>query len=269
MQPYLDGDFKFKLFKATEIALPIVFVISAAYEYFYFKALGIDLSKTPLGTSDFLRGWIAWMPVLIPLIAGRLLSQAFVFVSNGSSPEFKSPNMQRSPAAIKLGKAVFWSLIALGASIAFSFIVIGEYIQLLLQSCIAAFATAIWIKLPTMGISKQHEESTKFFLIPIVFVAYFSMNGFAEGSVVLDDELDISNLHLRQHIKTEGLSYDVIRVFDQWTLARIRPKNYIWINHQSNHTIEFEASRKRYQGLWCVFDQSHCYIDVRERDSFR
>ena len=269
MQLTLGSDLKVKLIEAAEIALPVVFVISAAYEYFYFKALGIDLSKTPLGTSDFLRGWIVWMPVLIPLIAGRLLSQAFVFLANGSSPEVKTPQLQRSPAAIKLVKTAFWSLIALGASIAFSYIVIGEYIQLLLQNCIATFAVAIWIKLPTKGTSNQHQESIKFLLIPIAFVAYFSLNGFAEGSVVLDDEFDISNLHSRQKIKIEGSAYDVIRVFEQWTLVRIRPKHYVWLNNQSSQTIEFEAGRRRYQGLPCLFNEDRCYIDVRERNSFK
>ena len=262
---------KDKFLDATKMALPVVVVISAVYEYFYFKGLGVDLERSPLGTADFLRGWLVWSPILIPFILGNLFSQVLVIGAGGSYAKSDTATTSRtlSPASVRLANRVYWGLSACGVLILGYCLFVGEKLQLGVQSCVPAFTVALIAKIPTLGLSPDREKSTLTYLLVFAFVAYFSLYGFAQGTAVLDEEFEVANIDSRQVTKVDGISYDVVRVFDQWTLARQRPKHYIWIHNQSEHSIEFKAGRKRYQGLRCIWNEDSCYINKRERESFQ
>lgn len=247
------------------MALPVVVVISAVYEYFYFKGLGVDLERSPLGTADFLRGWLAWSPMLIPIVLGNLTSQVLVIGEGVSYAKSDTATTSRtlSPESVRFANRIYWGLSAYGVLILGYCLFVGEQLQPLVQveSCILAFTVALMVKIPTLGLSPDREESTRTSLLVFAFVAYFSLYGFDQGTAVLDEEFEVANIDSRQVTKVDGISYDVVRVFDQWTLARQRPKHYIWIHNQSEHIIEFKAGRKRYQGLRCIWNEDSCYIN--------
>lgn len=67
------------ILEAIKLTIPAVVVISVAYEFFYFIGTGWRLSQAPLQTQDFIRGWLVWGAVLLPVLTGTRDSRLVVY----------------------------------------------------------------------------------------------------------------------------------------------------------------------------------------------
>lgn len=257
-----------KLKNALELAVPYVVISSVGYEFFYFKGLGYQLNSTPLGVADFFRGWIFWLAVVLPAFVG-------FFVSNSSSKPLHilPSNLQQPTKNSSCAYKVFYYF-SLYSPYLFSGVGVTVFIWFLFLGEQISFALQLGILLVFLGIlEKMHQWSmTRVQTVGITLFALFlcvCVSGFEKGSIVLDDEFRATKQGLIGLTKLDEQEVDVIRIYDQWSLVRIYPKQYAWINHQSGRSIKFNVSRKRFQGIFCISNEDWCYIDKAERESYK
>ena len=77
-----------------------------------------------------------------------------------------------------------------------------------------------------------------------IFVIYFSIKGFSDGKAVLDHQPTIDS-----QIEIKNKKYEVIRIFNDWSLFRINLNELGWIHHQSDRTIKVKINRDRFIGV--------------------
>jgi hypothetical protein len=256
---------------AIKLTIPVVFVISVTYEFFYFLGMGWRLSQAPLHTQDFINGWMVWGAVLLPFLSGVLTTSfsglvKFDFFRGLSEHPTETEKLlwEQKQSLVRIAS---WGCFSIGLLLLMKFILEGEFHFYVLQTSLLFFGLSFLIRSAFLGSIPNFYTFLKFFSIGLL--SYCSLAGFENGTSVLDDELRLPNPVTRQTTKVLGVDEAVIRVFDQWTLIRQSPRHYAWINHQSGETIEFQAWRKRYQGIRCVFNENACYYDKRESDSFK
>jgi hypothetical protein len=263
---------KDRILNAIKLTIPIVVVISVAYEFFYFIGMGWRLSQAPLNTQDFIRGWLVWGAVLLPLLSGSLTTFTF-FTATPLDPNNQQPAPKTEAQARihelkqRLIRVIFWGCVAIGATLLLRFIVEGEYRLYVLQTSFLFFGLSGLVRMAFITVIPKFDTFLK--MMALGLLSFFSLVGFEDGTNVLDGEFRLPNTATLQTTRISGVDETVIRVFDQWTLIRQSPRHYAWINHQSGETIEFQAWRKRYQGVRCIFNEDTCYYDKRESDSFK
>ena len=263
---------KDKVLDAIKLTIPAVVVISVAYEFFYFLGMGWRLSQAPLHTQDFIRGWLVWGAVLLPALSGSLTTFTFS-VTNPLELNNEQPvSMSEAETLIYelkrcLVRVIFWGFFAIGVTLLLRFIVEGEYRLYSLQTSVLCLGFSALVRMAFITGVPKFDTFLK--MMALGLLSYFCLVGFEDGTNVLDGEFRLPDTATVQTTRISGVNETVIRVFDQWTLIRQSPRHYAWINHQSGETIEFQAWRKRYQGIRCVFNENACYYDKRESDSFK
>jgi low affinity Fe/Cu permease len=257
-----------KLKNALELAAPYVVTSSIGYEFFYFKGLGYQLSSTPLGVADFFRGWLFWLAVVLPAFVGFFVS------STSSKPLHILPSNLQQPTENSTCTYKFIYYFSLYSPYLFSGTGITVFIWFLFLGEQVAFALQMAILLVFLGIlEKMHQWSmTRVQTVATALTALFlcvCVFGFERGAAVLDDEFRATRQSFVGVTKLDEQEVDVIRIYDQWSLVRLYPKQYAWINHQSGHSIKFSVSRKRFQGIFCIKNDDWCYLDKIERESYK
>jgi len=246
---------KEKIITITKLAIPSVIILSIAYEWSYFYGLGISLSITPLGTSDFLKGWIRWYPWAFGILTGLFLVKILIPRLEGWKSEQEiiqsSPNPEATQKArLQPWKALhYFGLLALLMPILFgeTYITVGT---IGLSYLWGRFIVWLFKGSPWQAFNMEA------LLYGGLAVLSISLLGFHSGSLVLNNP----NYHGETTYKNSEHSkpLQIIRTFEQWTLVATGKKQFSWIQHESNVEINFESDREPFKGLVC--NQIHMYL---------
>lgn len=259
--------------EALKLTIPFVVVLSVVYELFYFQGMGWRLSQAPLTTQDFLRGWVVWGAVALPLLFGFLstIGSQHPFESVREAHRDSNTTGQihaESRKSIRcLSKLLFCSMLAFSGALLLVFVIAGETHLFVLQTGFSVFWLALMMRYFFMVPEPEFVPIAK--LIGGGILTLFSLAGLEAGSKVLSEEFQLPDVTTQQTSRIAGIDESVVRIFDQWTLVRLSPKHYAWINHQSGETIEFHPGRLRYQGLRCIFNEDYCYFSRREEQAYQ
>jgi hypothetical protein len=261
-----------KILNATKIAIPVVVLISVTYEFFFFKGMGSSLSQSPLGTSDFLRGWIDWSPLLIPFIIGHIFTRAYFLQADRERNAVITYQIEDAKVAkprwlkcvqkwFTLSDLFFVS----GALLLCHFLLYGEQVTFLLGTSALLFSLGVFERLHQSSITQRSRLVLATGISIFGVVAFFAASGFYRGSSVLDLDIFESDKPPEFSMKLDEQTVTVVRVFDQWALVKKAAGTYAWIHHQSGKLIEFEPHRYRFQGVVCYFSDRLCYIEQAKK----
>jgi hypothetical protein len=245
---------KEKILTITKLAVPSVIILSIAYEWSYFYGLGIPLSLTPLGTSDFLKGWIRWYPLAFGMLTGIFLIKILIpRLENWKSEEEiiqSSPN----PEATRKARFLPWRLFQyLGLVALLMPILFGEtYISL--GALGLSFLWARFIIWLFKG-SPWQDFNLDALLFGGLAILSSILIGFQAGSSVLNSVGGKFLTTYKSHGNSQPL--EIIRSFEQWTLVSIGTKEFSWIQHESNAMIHFNSEREPFNGLLCSFIKTY------------
>lgn len=239
---------KEKIIAITKLSIPSVVILSIAYEWSYFYGLGIPLYLTPLGTSDFLKGWIRWYPLAFGMLTGIFLIKILIPRLENWKSEAEIVQSSPNPEATRKMRALPWRLF--------------QYIGLVALLMPILFGET-YISLGTIGLSFlwarfivwlfKGSPWTDFNLEALLFggLAILSviLIGFQAGSSALSNANDEKLTTYKSHENSEPLR--IIRSFEQWTMVSKGAKEFAWVQHESNAMIQFKSEREPFSGLLC------------------
>ncbi len=243
--------------KKTEIlefsALVVTYsvVVSIVYDFFFFIGLGINLSMTPIGPVDFLRGWMEWtskgmfyfIGLMIHFIVRRIESWKTEeeLIKSTSNPE-QMKKIREMPL-----KLIFW----IAAALFSVYLIFGEvvYSVAILGIIVAgSFFISWFLSGTTFSETVLHPKWSSLWSV-LIFCGVF---GFHQGAEVMYQSPESLPLNTSS-TSTDGLP--VIRLFDQWSLVRLNEKELGWYFHQSDRLIKFTPERRQFIGAYCFYWQ--------------
>lgn len=257
---------KEKIITITKLAVPSVIILSIAYEWSYFYGLGIPLSLTPLGTSDFLKGWIRWYPVAFGFLTGLFLIKILIPRLENWKSEHEIVQSSMNPEATRKARYLPWQIAQyLSIVILLIPLLFGEnYITAGTMSLGYLWARfIIWLlkgsPWETFNLNALLFGGLAIFLIILL--------GFHSGSSILTN-IDPQNLTTYKSNESSQPLH-IIRSFEQWTLVKTGSKEFSWIQHESNAMINFKSEREPFRGLLCnYFDIYPCKIIKQPQQAF-
>jgi hypothetical protein len=251
---------KEKILTITKLAVPTVIILSIAYEWSYFYGLGIPLSLTPLGTSDFLKGWIRWYPLAFGMLTGIFLIKILIPRLENWKSEEEIIQSSSNPEATRKARFLPWRVFQyLGLLILLMPILFGEnYISL--GALGLGFLWARFIIWLLKG-SPWQDFNSDALLFGGLAILSIILIGFQAGFSALKN-VDSANLTTyKSHENSQPLK--VIRSFEQWTLVSTGSSEFSWIQYESNAMIHFTSERKPFIGLLCNYLNTHPCITSR------
>jgi hypothetical protein len=245
---------KEKIFTITKLAVPSVIILSITYEWSYFYGLGIPLSLTPLGTSDFLKGWIRWYPLAFGMLTGVFLIKVLIPRLENWKSEEEIIQSSSNPEATRKARFLPWRLFQyVGLVTLLMPILFGEkYISLgTLGLSFLWVRFIIWL----FKGSPWKDFNLDALLISGLVILSGILIGFQAGSSVLKNVNNENLITYKSHENSQPLR--IIRSFEQWTLVSTGAKEFSWVQHESNAMIHFTSRREPFPGLLCNYIKTH------------
>lgn len=241
---------KEKIFTITKLAVPSVIILSIAYEWSYFYGLGIPLSLTPLGTSDFLKGWIRWYPLAFGMLTGIFLVKIFIpRLANWRSEE-EIIESSPYPESIRRARVPPWKLFQYAGLIVMVMPILFGETYISLGAIGLSFLWARFIFWLFKG-SPWQDFNLEALLFGGLAVLLAILIGFQSGSSTLNS---VERKNLTTYMSHENSQpLEIIRSFEQWTLVSTGAKEFSWIQHESNAMIHFKSEREPFPGLLCNY----------------
>lgn len=175
---------KTEILEVTALVAAYSVAVSIVYDFFFFMGLGVDLSMTPIGPVDFLRGWMEWtskgffyfLGLLLHLIVRRIESwKTEDEIVNATSNPQKFRELRES--SIKL---IYWC-----AGVSFSvFLFLGEMVYpfAILGIVIAGCLVIFWfLRETSLAETLLHQKWSSLWSV-LIFCAVF---GFNQGADVM------------------------------------------------------------------------------------
>ncbi len=225
-----------------KFAIPTLILTSIAYELMYFQALGISISDTPIGISDLFRSWMSWYATVIAVLFGFFIPESiFKRVENYKTEdqlinETSNPKQTRAIRA-NANKVLKWAWLSLSIIP----ILFGESFILFAYSGVFLFSVS-FVRWLDVGKTKQDQLNTLIYTFIFLFLSFFAFRGFTDGAMIAKKKASV-------FVDYKGQNLNVVRVFDQWTLATCNNEDYVWIYHQSDRSLTTHAERKKFDGL--------------------
>ena len=234
-----------KISLLLKLTIPTLVIASLTYELNYFWGMGLAINSTPLEVNDLLRSWIEWGSIFLLASLSYLLFETFLKRAENWQSEDQIINSTNNPEFIRKIREYFWRTIKLFAYLTLLiFLLFGE--NYLVSAMIGFFALGhsiiLWI---TEKSPVDHNRSLiRLLTFSTFFIIYFSIKGFSDGKDVLDNKPTIDS-----QIEIKNKNYEVIRIFNDWSLFRINLNELGWIHHQSDRTIKVKINRDRFIGV--------------------
>lgn len=228
-----------------KLIIPTLVIASLTYELNYFWGMGLAINATPLAVNDLLRSWIEWGSIFLLASLGYLLFETFLKRAENWQSEDQIINSANNPELTKKIRKYFWQVIKIFAYLTLLiFLLFGE--NYLISAMFGFFAlghtTILWVteKSPI----DHNRPLIRLLTLSIFFIIYFSIKGFSDGKDVLDNKSTIDS-----QIVINNKNYEVIRIFNDWSLLRINSNELRWVHHQSDRTIAAKIGRNRFIGI--------------------
>ncbi len=241
---------KSEVLEVSALIVAYSVVVSIMYDFFFFIGLGVDLSFTPLGPVDFLRGWMEWtskgvfffIGLFIHFVVRRIESwKTEDEIVNATSNPQQARALRDSSA-----KLIYWSAAFMFAI----FLLLGEmvYTLAILAVVLAGAFIVFWfLRGTSFAETLLHPKWSSLWTV-LIFCAVF---GYLQGAEVM-------NVSKKYQMTTSVPSMpdvEVVRLFDQWSLVRISEKELGWYFHQSDRLIKFAPERRQFIGAYCFYWQ--------------
>lgn len=234
-----------KISLLLKLTIPTLVIASLTYELNYFWGMGLSINSTPLEVSDLLRSWIEWGSIFLSASLAYLLLETFLKRAENWRSEDQIINSTNNPELTRKFREYSWRTMKFFAYLTLLiFILFGE--DYLMKSIIGFYALGhsfiLWV---TEKSPVDHNRSLiRLLTFSTFFVIYFSIKGFSDGKAILDNQPAIDS-----QIEIKNKNYEVIRIFNNWSLLRINLNELGWIHHQSDRTIKVKISRDRFIGV--------------------
>lgn len=238
-----------------KLGLPVTIIFSLSYEISFFWGLGISINQTPLSLNDFIRGWIEWLPTLIPLIIFLGLYELTIRRIEQWKTEEELINQSSNPKMMrKLRDSPYRFIVFLGILGIIQFILFGEYFLQMAQ--LGVLVIIIFYTIWVLQGSPINLDKKLFLIIylTIFVLSLFLVNGYQKGSKVASgNQAEISIT-----IDKNNSTLKTIRIFDQWSLVRINPDQLGWLHHQSDRLIKIPIKKEPFKGIACSRIEEFC-----------
>ena len=242
---------------ATAISL----CASIAYDWGYFRALGIAFGEAPTSIADHARTGLIVLPGVAVAGIGLLLLELFTRrVEDGMSEEelvSSSADPERTAMSrVRPARFIFWTAVVGGLMWAFLGVVKG----LFLAVPVLWFAIMSWVfRHPRLGNALPKSLMMAIFWAPPIFVC-LHLYGYA---VARSDYMPQPATH-RIHVVSASLSngpFDgqLMRAFGQWNLVKDLDGNMAWLSQQVVRRIDLLQEHAPFPGLLCrIWDWPFC-----------
>ena len=231
-----------------KVFIPISIAASICYEIAFFMGFGVGIKDAPIGTADFLRGWLQWSAYGWGLFAGYFISNILIRRIEGWKTEEQIIASAKDPEKLRRFRNSPYKFIRLGAIfLGMQFLFVGEvsFLPLYLLSIWLAIDLVKWLFIGSPYENYLINQRSMFLIVCLVG---FLVLGFERGSITM--RMKYSDIEPSLELQA-GENVKVIRILDQWSLVKTKDEEFGWVNHQSGKLIKFKANRYQFVGLLC------------------